>query len=114
MKHQHYDVIKAWAKGLTIQFKDDGSKYLNKRFQDWNDILSDSKWGSPDFNDPNKTWRVKPQTKTIKYRLALMSYKSEEYYTAVFNMSTYFLIEFMNSPNFVKWVSDWIEQEVEE
>lgn len=105
MKHQYYDVIKAWAKGKVIQFKDDG---LNERCQNWNDC------SSPDFNDPHKIWRVKPKPLVLKYRIALMSHKSEEYYTAVFNNSEYFLREFVNSADFVKWVSNYIEQEVEE
>ena len=112
MKHKYYDVIVKWAEGQPIQY----------RFIVITDVVGRSKWVDlsdpycfnkfPNFNDGNVEWRIKPETKVIKYRLALMSYKTEEYYTAVFNTSEHFLIEFMNSANFVKWLSDWIEYEV--
>jgi hypothetical protein len=112
MKHKYYDVIMAWAEDKPIEFR---IVYGDNTKSDWIcfDDVGDTK-KSPNFDSGTIEWRVKPQTKTIKYRLALMSYKSERYYTAVFTMSEEHLIEFENSTNFVKWISDWIEQEVEE
>lgn len=108
MKHKNYDVIVAWASGQTIQYKvtDTWSDVESNEY-----LFSPENFYSPNFNNKKLEWRIKPQPTLIKYRLALMRHKSEEYYMAVFNSNEYFLIEFINSENFVKWVSDWLETE---
>lgn len=106
MKHRNYDVIVAWAEGKTVQVRYGPNSHI------WIDALPQK--NAPNFNDEKVEWRIKPQPIIIKYCLALMRYKSEEYYTAVFRQDEYFLIEFINSENFAKWVSDWLELEVPE
>lgn len=114
MKHKNYDVIVAWAEGKTIQVRYGPTSNI------WLDALPHK--DAPNFNDEKVEWRIKPQPTILTYRIALMrasidnDYDNSKinYYTAIFNNSEYFSIEFMNSENFVKWVSDWLELEVPE
>lgn len=111
MKHKNYDVIVAWAAGQTIQIR-----YGTI----WHDVLN--KIDTPNFNDEKAEWRVKPEPTILTYRIALMrasidnDYDNSKinYYAAIFNNSETFLVPFMNSENFVKWVSEWLELEVPE
>jgi len=112
MKHRYYDVIMAWAEDKCIQYRVILNDGLRSPWVDLNECSFDKK--SPNFDAENVEWRIKPTTKIIKYRLALMRHRSVDYYMAVFNNSEKFLSEFNNLPYFVKWVSDWIDHEVEE
>ncbi len=65
MKHKYHDEIVAWASGKPIQFG-----FIFDDHQNWINFKMDDK--SPNFDDPIKKWRIKPISKIIKYRLALM------------------------------------------
>jgi hypothetical protein len=104
-------VIKAWGKGQKIQVRYGPSSHI------WIDFVMNSQ--SPNFDAENIEWRIKPQTKTLKYRIALMRdqdgpCQTSDYHIAVFNNSEDFIVEFLKSRDFVKWVSDYIETEVTE
>jgi len=99
MKHKFYNEIMAWAEGKPIQYQN----YLN-----WFDLEEGE---SPNFETPHVNWRIKPETR--KYRVALLKeLKAGFYYTA--NDDGYGTEDLENSPNFVKWLTDWIVYEVEE
>lgn len=103
MKHKYADVIIAWANGETVQFKYSDSN-------NWVDYPHDNadEYYGPIWNDPKTTWRVKPIV--IKYRLALMFDKNYGHYVSAEN--TELDRSTLQSHNFVKWISDWINVEV--
>ena len=108
-KHKWYNEIIAWAEGKHIQYKKSGTS-------DWNDYLNDSL--APSFSIEND-YRVKPNI--IKYRLYLRSNYS------VPAIIDYAMVYCANNEDadiksstieecssFAKWLTDWIEIEVEE
>jgi hypothetical protein len=111
MKHKYYDVIKAFAKGKTIQGKSKFSK-------NWIDYM----WYKfPDFNNEELDFRIKPEIviqkqKKLIYRVALMKFEfSGRFYTATKDMNYISCEEFEKSSNdFVEWITDWIEYEIKE
>lgn len=102
MKHKNADIIIAWANGEAIQFK---TIYQ----ENWIDYIYNNKDEySPNWNDPSMEWRIKPTI--IKYRLALMFDKNYGHYITAEN--TELDRSTLQSHNFVKWISDWINVEV--
>ncbi len=100
-KHKHYDMIVAWAEGKTIQSR------LNNG-DPWVDC-------SPAWH-PSSEYRVKPDPPA--YRVAMFNYGKEggvqfacvskrDAATAAATEKTW-----KTNPYFVKWVTDWITQEV--
>ena len=87
MKHKHCDLIKAWADGAKIQYKENG---------EWIDVVK------PNWH-PDYTYRIKP---VLKYRVALMKYY-DAYSTLTSQGTEVLCLE--NSPNFIRWLTDWIE-----
>lgn len=60
--HKYADVIKHWVDGGEIQFKHQG-------LIGWNNYeLSE---GFPYVDSPNFIWRIKPEVKTISYRMGI-------------------------------------------
>ena len=100
MKHKNAEVIIAWANGETIQYKEN-DQWVNLTYHNNDNV-------SPNWNDSNIEWRVKP--KFIKYRLALMFDESYGYYVNAENSELD--RSALSSFHFVKWLSDWIEIEV--
>jgi hypothetical protein len=93
--HKHAEVIKAWADGAEIQYKD--SVYCL-----WHTI-PDPLWVE------TVEYRVKPET--IKYRVALMR-DIGGYYTNTYNSGIPEEIIYSSYTHFVKWLTDWVEVEV--
>ena len=92
--HKHAALIKAWADGAKIQYREHGDI-------PWKDT-------EPAWVDRYQ-YRIKP--KTVKYRVGLflntitgysptivVTKETEKYYSSL--------------PHFVKWISDWQEVEV--
>lgn len=95
MKHKHCELIKAWADGAEIQYKDEG-------MIKWQDV-----WD----NTPgwcNKTeYRIKP--KTTKYRLYLYQVGNSV------RVGSHNKDQNINPETwqiFIKWLGDWQEVEM--
>ena len=99
MKHIHHDTIIAWAKGAEVQFRRPG-EFLNAA---WRDIQK------PTWMDYCE-YRVKPKPQHLKYRVALFL-DGETYWTDIAGASVDEQA-FQKHPNFVRWLTDWIEVEV--
>lgn len=87
--HKHAELIKAWADGATIQWR-------NTYNPDWADITYPS-WNTENWVE----YRIKP--KTIKYRLYLNRYGRVTAWGNTTQDPTY---------SFIKWLGDWQEVEV--
>lgn len=122
MIHPHSEVIQAYIRGEQIQTRTDNSLYQ------WSDCFSleEMQRGGlsfPNFNDPNRQWRVKPKVKKIQCRLALFKENLPNecrYYSMGFDselnsgIDGWFIRgEDPKDPNFVRWLTDPIEIEVE-
>lgn len=94
-RHKHADVIIAWAEGKDVQVWDE-----------INDMWDDLTVEAPTFM--SKKYRIKPPTK--KYRVALFRAPDEEPQAVVVN-SQVTAGNFESRPNFVRWLTDWIEYE---
>lgn len=93
--HKHAEVIKAWADGNTVQ------------------VLVDNEWGdvvSPSWSYDNQ-YRIKPEM--AKYRVAAMRSAAGKTYTSSVDHE-HMVKSVENSAAFVRWLSNWIEFEVEE
>jgi len=93
MKHKHCELIKAWADGAEIEF-------YNRHAQRWEPVI-----GCGFVWDPISQFRIKPETKIVKYKIALYDGAS----VGVGNPSWYAYIE--NNPKFIKWIGE--EQSIE-
>jgi len=121
MRHKWADVIEAYINGKQIQTRQ------NDPAEDWRDVftledIKDTRIYFPDFNIPDVEWRVKPKMKKFRCRLALHKDSSSGRYYAmgyddVINsgIDGFFLRgEDPRCPTFVKWLTDYIETEVED
>lgn len=92
--HKHAEVIKAWADGATIEYFDG----------------ADEVWcvvNTPGFHGSVK-YRVQPETKKHKYRVALLS-DGKDVRTTTEDCGDDPVGEF---EYFVRYLTDWIEVEV--
>ena len=89
-RHKHADVIIAWAEGKDVQVWDYG----------WQDVRSEA----PTFMC--EKYRIKPPAK--KYRVALFKYPGVEAGLSVAN-SKEDAERYEENPQFVRWLTDWIE-----
>ena len=93
------ELIQAFAEGKTIQRTDCGHWYEMKSIQ------------YLDLSSNVDTYRIKPEMKTGKYRVALhKDYEGVPYTTTV---STDEIVNESHS-TFIKWLTDWVEYEYEE
>ena len=92
MKHKHCDLIKAWADGAEIQYKE-------MFMPTWSDT-----WDNKPGWCEDTEYRIKP--KTIKYRVALFTDNS----LAVSSEADAKYWE--ENHWFKRWVTDWQEVEV--
>lgn len=91
--HKHCEVIKAWADGAEIQYREKGG---------W------MKCNSPQWFEETE-YRVKP--KAIRYRVALLNKSNGWPYTIAINIPS----EEQRTKewsHFDRWLTDWIEVEV--
>ena len=89
-RHKHADLIHAWAEGADIQY--------NCLITGWKDIED------PCFYEDNE-YRIKPKTKIVRFR--------NWYHTNGRVYASHSQCE-ENGPDFVKWLGDWQEVDVEE
>lgn len=94
-RHKHADVIIAWAEGKDVQVWDECAKC-------WCDIVKSIPFFMGD------KYRIKPPTK--KYRVALFRRHDYEPLAAVANSSEV-AENYESVPDFVRWLTDWIEYE---
>jgi hypothetical protein len=97
--HPYAEVIKAWADGAEVQYYD-----CNK-WWDWN-----TGWTAgvaPTFTADFK-WRVKPIKRVC--RIALLK---DGPFLVFSDTSVFDSALDVASPDFVKWLTDWIEYEVD-
>lgn len=118
MRHKWADVIEAYINGEQIQTR-------RNLTETWHDIFALDKVENvnihfPNFNDSNVEWRIKPKMKKFKCRLALHKMGSGRYYVCGYDNSLncgidgwFIRGEDPSDPTFVKWVTDYIEFEVE-
>lgn len=95
--HPYADVIKAWADGAVVQFEDNG------RWYDWRYEWSEY---APTFL-VDFCWRVKPEPK--RFRVAL--YEDNELVCVKNECEA---MEKEQNTFFLRWLTDWIEYEVNE
>jgi len=119
MAHKYAGVIHAWADGKEIQYR--YGRIVEGRIraanEDWETYLNNEKLGilaQPHFGDKTLEWRIKPET--FRYRVALMKGDSGEYWAKlVHHNEDEIKMDIENSinyPNFVKWLTDWVEVKV--
>ena len=95
-RHKHADVIIAWAEGEDVQLWDSNN-------QKWLDVVSEV----PTFT--GEQYRIKPPAK--KYRVALFrKYRDDELLVVAAN-SQVAADDYETMPDFVRWLTDWIEYE---
>lgn len=94
--HKHAEVIKAWADGYEIQFKEESSS-------EWRDVVGQPSWLY------YLEYRVKPTPVVNKFRVALL-HDCGHTYPEVFTVEQdEERIE--NTSYFIRWLTDWIEYE---
>ena len=93
-RHKHADVIIAWAEGKDVQVWD-------KLHNEWRNVDNDAVYFVADYK-----YRIKPPAK--KYRVAL--FLNEEPLAVAANTQAT-ADTFEPLPNFVRWLTDWIEYE---
>jgi len=89
-RRKHADLIHAWAEGADIQFqRKDGT---------WDNVILNM----PTWSE-KETYRIKPKTKTVRFRnyLTLDGLIGSRYTD-------------LQPGDFVKWLGDWQEVEIEE
>ena len=99
-RHKYYDVILHWANGGKIQ-------HSNIELENWVDFYSIGY--APNFDSGLVKWRIKPKTKTLRYRNALL--KNNE----IFAFTSEPTLEDAYGPcAFLRWIDpEWKEIEVE-
>lgn len=103
MVHRWQNIIKAYADGCPLQFR-------NIDFDDeWTDVLDGEGFDSPNFNIPNIEWRVKPPQE-LKYRVAMYyDIKKGGYYALLHDSFSITEETTSKHPFFVQWLTDWVE-----
>ena len=95
-RHKHADVIIAWAEGKDVQVWD----YTTNK---WGDIP-----GTPAWCEEWK-YRIKPPAK--KYRMALFHRHIISESLVVACNTSRVAEKYESLPDFVRWLTDWIEYE---
>ncbi len=107
MRHKYYDVIVAWAEGKEIQYR---HKHHYKSGK-WIIVKPENFSNSPNFSNDDVEWRIKPEIKTLKYRVALVhQFKDKN----IKELEFYIPEDMVQEPdsNFIRWVTDWVEVEI--
>ena len=114
MKHKWSDVIKAWADGFTIQFRRLPNSNKENDWRDWE--YSFAAYQSPSWNDCTYEWRIKPSTKKITYRVAMMRSVFDQPDSVYLKVDSPFFKHFDSNlsehPHFIKWISDEVTVEI--
>lgn len=107
-RHPHHDIIIAWLEGKEIEV-------LNVHSNQWEPLYSiQARWDYsktvPAFST-NSQFRIKPEPKTLTYRVALMKHRDGTYYTVTKDISnTVPLYDSEYDPAtakaFIQWVSE--------
>jgi len=97
----------AWADGKSIQYRVILNDGLRSQWVTLDEIPFDKKY--PNFDAENVEWRVKPEVTIRKYRVALFSHRDGFLYTKTEDHYE----NFENSIGFVKYLTNWVDYEVE-
>lgn len=110
--HKNSEVIKAWAEGKTVQ-----SRRINT--SRWFDFTNSNDFG-PWEGDPAYEWRVKtdtvkPATVKVRYRVGIFDFDFDSSYGRHLGtiQTDAAAKEWEKSPFFIRWLTDWQEEEVE-
>jgi hypothetical protein len=98
--HKYKDVIIHYANGGKIQ-----CRMVGAGKSEW----QDHDLGSPAFDAVDVEWRIKP--KTLRYRVALCNWSNKYYIKIAEDEGSERLYE-TTQPQFVKWLTDWIEVKI--
>jgi hypothetical protein len=116
VKHKYYDIILAWAEGKPIQYRFIVITDVDRRSK-WVD-LSDSCCfkKSPNFNDGNVEWRIKPNV--LFYRVALHNVfyyggDIKQDYAIKLHTSRKPNVELEKCDDVARWLTDWTDVEIE-
>lgn len=107
MDRQHWEkmlpIIQAFVDGKSIQYYSDYSL----KWEDSGDTF--------EFSRNPALYRIKPETKLIKYRSALMRRMGDDQVIAIIwcEKSPYSQAELEADPKFVKWLEDTQTHEIE-
>lgn len=97
--HKHAALIHEWADGAEIEY--------------WDDLANI--WVSCPNNAPtwggNNKYRVKPKVEQRRYRVALLQNDSNSWAGTAETIDE--ASRMYHAPTFVRWLSDWVEYEVE-
>lgn len=111
-KHPLHDIIIAYANGEKLQYK-------LSHDNEWYDVYEGPGADSPNFNVENIEWRIKPETKIVRFKLGLFKRGKDNYYVSCYPYTEQDYIQEMlknieNGENFVKWINGICEVEIEE
>ena len=95
-RHKHADAIIAWAEGKDVQVR-------APLAENWSDLSI----AAPHFYE-DWEYRIKPPAK--KYRVALFRRHNDEPVVVASN-SQVTADNYESMPDFVRWLTDWIEYE---
>ena len=99
-RHKYYDVIMHWANGGKIQSS-------NIELENWVDFYASMY--APNFDSGLVKWRIKPKTKTIHYRNALLKNNQIVVFTSVPTLEDAY-----GDTAFLRWIDpEWKKIEVE-
>jgi hypothetical protein len=95
--HRWAKEIKAWADGAEIEGKATGDWFHRSE---------------PAWNDPGWQFRIKPERKVLRYRVALIAPTVDEDAATWAVYTSYECVEVERFPRFVRWLGDWQEVEL--
>jgi hypothetical protein len=90
--HKHAKLIKAWADGAEIQYRINGGSWFDIQRPNWGDYTE---------------YRIRQNKR--KYRVAELQDVSHK---SIYTSTADTLVDekiFIESPHFVRWLTDWIE-----
>lgn len=107
----NHTVCAAFAKGKSVQYKESGKWY------DYDSKNASELFGPWCYRSDILGWRVKPDTVTIVYRVALMKDTSSDiFYTLTADKDNdigYAESELESVSNFVMWLGEAVTKEIE-
>ncbi len=95
MNHKWYKEIIAYANGENLQFR------IPSVENNWTDFTNE--YASPNFNDTDVEFRIKPKPREFKYIIGLFKNCEKPCIISIDNTSI--LRNFENSENFIRWLT---------
>lgn len=108
-KHKWHEIIQAYLNHETIQYHCEEPLKINPQ---WTDVNYDPQHPFPDFNYALGIWRIKPNNKEIKVKMALCRNNKNKFYIIGVHDSEY--EQYEKSYTFVKWITNEMIIEIPE